>query len=56
MTSLTPSSALPYSYGVFGAYFLRHAPFSGITSVSVTGVIANVSMSTFDIYSYTNVH
>ena len=55
MTSLIPSLALPYSYGVFGAYFLRHSPFSGTTSVSATGVIANVSIITFDIYSHTNV-
>lgn len=55
MILLTPSSALPYSYGVFGAYFLRHSPFNGITSVSATGVIANVSMITFDIYNYANV-
>ena len=49
MTSLTPASALPYSWGVFGAY-------SGITSVSATGVIANVIMFTFEICSYADVH
>ena len=34
--------ALPYSFGVFRAYFLSHVPFEGLISVSATGMIANV--------------
>ena len=40
-------TGFPYSYGVFRAYFFTHAPFEGVLSVSVAGVMLNVILASF---------